>query len=118
SMTPTIVLKNGKLWMVLGTPGGSTIISSVLQVILNAAAYGMNIDDAVQSSRFHHQWLPDEIMYEKDAFSPELIESLSQMGYTLKSLEALGLIEAIIVDDNGILHGAADHRSEDHAAGY
>ncbi|MFZ1677147.1 MAG: gamma-glutamyltransferase [Saprospiraceae bacterium] len=118
SMTPTIVEKNGKLWMVLGTPGGSTIITSVLQVILNAAAYGMNIDDAVQSSRFHHQWLPDEIMHEKDAFSPGLIESLTRMGYKLKPLEALGLIEAVMVDDYGILHGAADHRSEDHAAGY
>ncbi|MGB3077468.1 MAG: gamma-glutamyltransferase [Saprospiraceae bacterium] len=118
SMTPTIVEKDGKLWLVLGTPGGSTIITTVLQVILNATAYGMNIDDAVQSSRFHHQWLPDEIMHEKDAFSPELIESLSKMGYKLKPLEALGLIEAVMVDDQAILHGAADHRSEDHAAGY
>lgn len=118
SMTPTIVEKEGKLWMVLGTPGGSTIITSVLQVLLNATAYGMNIEDAVQSSRFHHQWLPNEIMYEKDAFSPELIESLTKMGYKLKPLEALGLIEAVMVDEKGILHGAADHRSEDHAAGY
>ncbi len=118
SMTPTIVVKNGKLWMVLGTPGGSTIITSVLQVILNAAAYSMNIDDAVQSSRFHHQWLPDEIMHEKDAFSPELTESLSKMGYKLKPLDAIGLIEAVLIDDHGILHGAADHRSDDHAAGY
>ncbi|HZV68138.1 MAG TPA: gamma-glutamyltransferase [Saprospiraceae bacterium] len=118
SMTPTLVKKDGKLWMVLGTPGGSTIITSVLQVFLNVAAYGMNIDTAVQSSRFHHQWLPDEIMHEKNAFSPGLIDSLTKMGYKLRALEALGLIEAVMLDNDGVLHGAADRRSDDHAAGY
>jgi len=118
SMTPTIIEKDGKLWMVLGTPGGSTIITSVFQVFLHAAAFGMNIDDAVQSSRFHHQWLPDEIMYEKDAFSPELIQTLTSMGYTLNPIEALGLIEAVMLDEKGVLHGAADRRGDDHASGW
>jgi len=118
SMTPTIIEKDGKLWMVIGTPGGSTIITSVLQVFLHTASFGMNIDDAVQSSRFHHQWLPDEIMYEKKAFSPELIQTLDSMGHHLRPIEVLGLMEAIYMDVNGLLHGAADRRGDDHASGF
>jgi gamma-glutamyltranspeptidase/glutathione hydrolase len=118
SMTPTIVEKNGKLWMVLGTPGGSTIITTVLQVFLNATAFHMNLDDAVQSPRYHHQWFPDEIMYEKNTFSTPLMDSLESMGYNLSPVEVLGLIEAIMIDDKGLLHGAADHRGDDHAAGW
>ncbi len=118
SMTPTIVEKYGKLWMVVGTPGGSTIITSVLQVLLHSAVFGMNIDEAVQEPRFHHQWLPDEIIYEKDAFSPELIKTLTSMGYSLNPIEALGLIEAIMVDEKGVFHGAADRRGDDHASGF
>jgi gamma-glutamyltranspeptidase/glutathione hydrolase len=117
SMTPTIVEKNNKLWMVLGSPGGSTIITSVLQVFLNSAAFGMTFDDAVQSLRYHHQWLPDEILFENDAFSPELIQSLTTMGYELKPINSIGIIDAIMIDDSGVIHGAADHRGDDHAVG-
>lgn len=117
SMTPAIIEKSGKLFMVLGTPGGSTIITSVLQVILNHTAFKMNIDDAVQAKRYHHQWLPDEIIYEKGAFSQELIHALDSIGHTLREVETIGAIEAISVDENGILRGAADNRGDDHAAG-
>lgn len=117
SMTPTIVEKEDKLWLVLGTPGGPTIITSVLQVFLDASVYNMNIDDAVQASRFHHQWLPDEIMYERNGFSEELINELTNKGHTLKPLDALGLIEAIMVERDSVLHGAADRRGEDDAKG-
>lgn len=118
SMTPTIIEKNGKLWMVVGTNGGPTIITSILQVILNTAVFGMNIDDAIQSGRYHHQWLPDEIMYEKDDFSPGLVDSLTMMGHHFKQLAYIGMIEAIMVGDDGLIHGAADHRGDDHAAGW
>jgi gamma-glutamyltranspeptidase/glutathione hydrolase len=118
SMTPTIIEKDGKLWMVLGTPGGSTIITSVLQVFLNVSSFGMNIDDAVQALRYHHQWLPDEIRYENGAFSPELGTTLTSMGYKLKPIEGIGLIEAIMIDEQGMIHGAADHRGDDHASGW
>lgn len=117
SMTPTIVEKSGELFMVLGTPGGSTIITSVLQVILNHTAFKMNLSDAVQEKRFHHQWLPDVIMYEEDAFSITTIESLQTMGHELQEIKTIGLIEAISIDENGLIHGAADPRSDDHAAG-
>jgi gamma-glutamyltranspeptidase/glutathione hydrolase len=118
SMTPSIIEKNGKLWMIVGTPGGSTIMTSVLQVFLNAAAFGMDIDDAVQSPRFHHQWLPDEISCEADAFSPELTAKLTSMGYKFRTVEKLGMVEAIMIDDQGVLHGAADRRGDDHASGF
>ncbi len=118
SMTPTIIEKDGKLFMVLGTPGGSTIITSVLQVFLHVAAFGMDIHQAVQETRYHHQGLPDELIYEKNAFSTGLSEELSAKGHTLRPVEYIGLIEAIYVDEHGVLHGAADHRGEDHAAGW
>jgi gamma-glutamyltranspeptidase/glutathione hydrolase len=118
SMTPTIIEKDGRLWMVVGTPGGSTIITSILQVFLNVAAFGMDIHQAVEASRYHHQWLPDEIMFERDAFSPELQKSLEDMGHRLNPLESIGFIEAILVDSTGILHGAADPRGDDHASGW
>lgn len=118
SMTPTIIEKDGKLWMVVGTPGGSTIITSILQVFLNVAAFGMDINQAVEASRYHHQWLPDEIMVERDAFSPALQESLKAMGHEVKPIESIGLIEAILVDSQGLFHGAADPRGDDHACGW
>ena len=117
SMTPTIVEKSGALYMVAGTPGGSTIITTVFQVILHHTAFGMDINEAVQFPRFHHQWLPDEIMYEEDAFSDTLIHRLNEMGHQLREVHQIGLVEAISVDEQGIMHGAADKRGDDHAAG-
>jgi len=118
SMTPTIIEKNGKLWMVLGTPGGSTIITSVLQVFLNVEAFNMTLPDAVATLRYHHQWLPDEITFEKGAFATSLEDSLIAMGYKLHPIEKIGAVEAILIDDAGRLHGAADPRGEDRASGW
>ncbi len=118
SMTPTIVEKDGKLWLVVGTNGGPTIITSVLQVILNLTVYNMNIDQAIQASRFHHQWFPDEIMYEKNGLAPELMDTLSRMGHQFSSLDYIGMIEAIMIEEDSLLHGAADRRGDDDAKGW
>ncbi len=118
SMTPTIVEKQGRLYLVLGSPGGSSIVPTVLQVFLNVEAFGMNIEEAVKAGRYFHQWLPDEITFEKDALSPALQDSLSQMGYHLHPIELIGLVEAIYVDEANSLHGVADHRGDDHASGW
>ncbi len=113
SMTPTIVEKNGKIFMVLGSPGGSTIITSVFQVILNVTDFDMNIYDAVQKPRFHHQFLPDEIMYESGRFTTELMDSLQAKNYHFKKVKALGVVKAIYKSDDGKLYGSGDHRNPD-----
>lgn len=118
SMTPTILEKDGKPYMVVGTPGGSTIITSVLQVILNVTCYGMTVDSAVQYPRYHHQWFPDEVIYEKTNFNPSTITSLETKGHLMRPVTSIGYIEAILVDEQGVMHGAADGRGEDHAAGW
>jgi gamma-glutamyltranspeptidase/glutathione hydrolase len=118
SMTPTIITKGDKLFMVLGTPGGSTIMTSILQVFLNKTVFDATIDEAVQMPRYHHQWLPDVIMHESSTFDSSTMRQLKSMGHTFELKEALGAVEAIYVDGNGIRHGAADHRSDDHACGY
>jgi len=112
SMTPTIVEKDGKISMVLGTPGGSTIITSVFQVFLNVAEYDMNMYDAVQAKRFHHQFLPDKLMHEKKAFSKKVMDSLKESGQALKQIRALGYVKAILVK-NGQLEGSGDERNPD-----
>lgn len=119
SMTPTIVEKNGKLVMVLGTPGGSTIITSVLQVLLNVCVYGMNMQQAVNQPRFHHQWLPDEVMVEPGKFKRETLDALNAKGYKIneKSAPVIGKVDAILVTPNG-LEAGADHRGDDAAAGF
>jgi gamma-glutamyltranspeptidase/glutathione hydrolase len=113
SMTPTIVEKNKDIFMVLGSPGGSTIITSVYQVILNVIDFNMNIYQAVQKPRFHHQYLPDVIMYEEGRFDNSTIDSLLQKGYTLKKVKALGVVKAILKNKNGVLEGSGDHRNPD-----
>ncbi len=116
SMTPTIVEKDGELYMVLGTPGGSTIITSVFQVFLNVAEFGMAMDEAVAAPRFHHQWFPDEVWHEPNAFSEELKKQLTGMGHNLVSKKRLALVKAIHVLPDGKLHGAGDPRNPDDAA--
>ena len=84
SMSPTIVSKDGKLFMVTGSPGGRTIINTVLMTILNVIDFGMNAQEAVDAGRIHHQWLPDRLSYEENGFSPDTIEQLKKMGHTVQ----------------------------------
>jgi gamma-glutamyltranspeptidase/glutathione hydrolase len=118
SMTPTIVLRDGKLHMVLGAPGGSRIITAVLQVFLNVADFGMNIQRAIDAPRFHHQWKPDALSLE-EGFSPDTIALLQSRGHTVNTVTPgeLGRVEAIVVDD-GWVQGGTDRRGHGKAAGY
>ena len=118
SMTPTIVEENGKLKMVVGTPGGSTIITSVFQVVLNTLEMGMNMQQAVEYPRFHHQWMPEKITAEPKRFSDEQQMRLQSKGYTFAPVSAIGLVEGILVLPNGNLQGGADSRGDDTVSAY
>ena len=120
SMTPTIIEKEGKLWMVLGTPGGSTIITSVLQTILNVHEFDMTMQEAVDAGRFHHQWLPDEIVIEPNRFDSLTISELQNKGYKINANKTpiIGKVDAILVLKDGFLEGAADTRGDDTAVGF
>ena len=118
SMTPTIVEKNGELYMVVGTPGGSTIITSVFQTILNVYEHGMEMQAAVDAPRFHHQWLPDIVVLEPDTFDETTVQELQAKGHTIeaKYSRIIGKVDAIHRNENGQLSVGADPRGDDAAA--
>ena len=118
SMSPTIVeTPEGELFLVVGSPGGSTIITTTAQIIMNVIDFGMNIEDAVESPRFHHQWMPDMIQFESAGFSLETIQALENRGHAFKHRDSIGEANCIQVKD-GLIFGSADSRRNSSALGY
>jgi gamma-glutamyltranspeptidase/glutathione hydrolase len=118
SMTPVIIEKDGKLFLAAGSPGGSTIPTSVLQVIINVIDFGMDIRQAVEAGRFHHQWLPDYISYERNSLDSSTVLTLRSMGYDLKQRSKIGMVNAIVILPDGRLSGSGDNRGDNSACGY
>ena len=117
SMTPTILEKNGKLFMVVGSPGGATIITAVYQTILNVVEYGMDMQQAVNASKTHHQWLPDRILYENNGLDSLVIKQLQKMGHKMEPRSAIGKMDAVLILPDGTMQGGADPRGDDTAVG-
>lgn len=118
SMTPTIVEKDNNLFLVVGTPGGSTIITSVFQSIINIIDHNMSIQEAVSAKKFHHQWLPDEIYAEKGAVDSSSLKKLQTKGYKIQTRGAIGRVDAVLRTKWGYFQGGADPRGDDAAMGY
>jgi len=118
SMTPTIVERDGKLYMVVGTPGGTTIITSVFQTIMNVVDHDMTMQEAVSTGRIHSQWLPDEIVAEERALDSARTRSLKALGHTIRWRKGIGRVDAILVRPDGKLEGGADPRGDDAADGF
>jgi len=117
SMTPTILARDDRLFMVTGSPGGRTIINTVLQTILNVVDHGMNAQTAVDAGRVHHQWLPDVLAYERHGFSLDSLNGLKALGHTLREIPYQGVAEVIVVDaESGALEAGVDYRVPDGAA--
>ena len=118
SMTPTIITKKDKVFMVVGTPGGTTIPTSVFQTIVNVVEFNLSLPDALKAGRFHHQWLPDQISIEKGLIADDVVNQLKSMGHTISTREQIGRVEAIIRLPDGNWQGAADPRGDDSAKGF
>ena len=120
SMTPTIVAKNGKPYLIIGSPGGRTIINTVFQTVVNVLGYNMQIDKAIEVMKIHHQWLPDVLLYERHLMSPDTRAALEAMGHHLREVNSLGQLMGITYDaDLKVYIGASDSSSPDGgAAGY
>ncbi|MEO9077488.1 MAG: gamma-glutamyltransferase [Gelidibacter sp.] len=117
SMSPTIVTKNGALYLIIGSPGGRTIINTVFQTILNVIAYDMPLKKAIEVMKIHHQWFPDQLTFETDLMSPDTQKALEQMGHVLKGTENLGRLMGILIPtDGGVYIGASDSSSPDGGA--
>jgi gamma-glutamyltranspeptidase / glutathione hydrolase len=117
-MTPTIITKNDDLFMVVGSPGGSTIITTVFQTILNVIDHGMTMQEAVNAKRFHHQWLPDVIQYEPEAMDTLTMTRLKAMGHQFRKIGKIGRVDAILFSPDGLMEGGADPRGDDTAKGF
>lgn len=120
SMTPTIVLKDGRLWFAIGSPGGPTIINTVMQVITSIVDYGMNIQQAIDAPRVHHQWLPDQITYEPLGLAPDVLKRLQEMGHRfVERPRYMGDCEGIMIEDKtGVRLGGSDPRLDGRSVGY
>ncbi len=117
SMSPTIVTRNGDLFMALGAPGGPTIVASVSQTILNVVDFDMELKDAVATGRYHHQWIPDEIVIEQSIATPDRIKALEAKGHKVRTIKRMGSVNVIKKHENGMLEGVADPRDQSHAQG-
>ena len=116
SMTPTIIKKDNEVFMILGSPGGPTIITSVLQTILNVIYFDMSIKKSVKSPRFHHLWLPDIVYFEDGSFDKRMFEYFDKLNYKLSKKNQIGRVDAILIENNKI-YTAADPRGDDYASG-
>jgi gamma-glutamyltranspeptidase / glutathione hydrolase len=116
-MSPTIVLREGKPFLIIGTPGGTTIPTSVFQTLVDIIEFNMSAEDAVNKPKFHHQWLPDEVVIEK-SFPKETKDMLEAMGYKLREVGSIGRMDIIKVSDNKKFEAVADPRGDDSAEGY
>lgn len=115
SMTPTIITKDGKLSLVLGTPGGTTIPSTVFQIIMNTCHFKLPLPEAVRTTRFHHQWSPDQLFIEADGLPESVIQQLTNMGHTIVPRGPIGRVEAVLIRPDGKRQGVADVRGDDAA---
>jgi gamma-glutamyltranspeptidase/glutathione hydrolase len=118
SMTPVIVEKDGKLFLVAGSPGGSTIPTTVFQIIVNVIDFGMNIQEAVDAGRFHNQWLPEQTSFEKNSIDSLTVIKLIGMGHTFNERTAMGSVNAIMILGDNKKAGGADKRGNNTACGY
>ena len=116
-MTPTIIEKNNKPFLIVGTPGGSTIITSVFQTILNVIDFNMGMQEAVDAKRFHHQWLPDALIVEKNTLEDDVRENLNNLGHKIIERNSIGRMDCILIKNDGSLEGGADKRGDETAIG-